>query len=397
MRQLPNGYWVVLQDGDAIYLSSPGSSPEGDRPFLDRFDLKTLKAERLFRSDRAGYEMFVSWLDLPSRQMITRRESPTEPPNFFVRTIGAPLAASPGAQPAAPGEAAFASTSRAVTHLPDPAPAVRAIKKRLVRYKRADGLDLSFTLYLPPGYQEGTRLPTVVWAYPLDYADAKVAGQVVGSTQRFTTLGWPLQLFFLLDGYAVIDNPSLPVVGDANKIYDTYMDQLVMGAKAAVEKAVELGVTDPDRIGVTGHSHGGLMTVNLLAHSDLFRAGIARSGAYNRSLTAFGFQSERRSLWEAQDVYIKVSPFFSADKVKSPLLLIHGEADVNPGTVPLQSEKLFEAIRGTGGTARLVMLPYESHHYAAMESTEHVLAEMLAWFDRYVKNAPPRAPAAGKP
>ncbi len=398
MRPLPSGYWVVAQDGDAIYLSSVGSSPEGDRPFLDRLDVKTLRTERLFRSDRASFESFVAWLDLPSRQMITRHESPTDPPNFFVRTVGARIVdGQPGAQPVGGGEAAFASTARAITHLPDPAPAVRGIKKRLVRYKRADGVDLSFTLYLPPGYQEGTRLPTIVWAYPLDYADAKVAGQVTGSPQRFTVLGWPLQLFFLLQGYAVVDNPSLPVVGDANKIYDTYMEQLLMGAKAAVDKAVELGVADPDRIGVTGHSHGGLMTVNLLAHSDLFRAGIARSGAYNRSLTAFGFQNERRSLWEAPDVYLKVSPFFAADKVKSPLLLIHGEADVNPGTVPLQSEKLFEAIRGTGGTARLVMLPFESHGYTAMESTEHVLYEMLSWFDRYVKNAPPRSPPAAKP
>ncbi len=384
-RPLPNGSWVVQQEGDAIFLSSLGSSPEGDRPFLDRFDVKTRKTERLFRSDRTSYELFFGWLDVASRRMITRRESPTDPPNFFVRTVGAPLPGAPA------GEAAFASTARAITHLPDPAPAVRGIKKRLVQYKRADGVDLSFTLYLPPGYQEGTRLPTVFWAYPLDYADAKVAGQVTGSPQRFTVLGWPLQLFFLLGGYAVIDNPSLPVVGDAGKIYDTYMEQLVMGAKAAVDKAVELGVTDPDRIGVTGHSHGGLMTVNLLAHSDLFRAGIARSGAYNRSLTAFGFQNERRSLWEAPDVYLKVSPFFAADKVKAPLLLIHGEADVNPGTVPLQSEKLYEALRGTGGTARLVMLPHESHWYRSMESTEHVLYEMLSWFDRYVKNAPPRA------
>ena len=218
---------------------------------------------------------------------------------------------------------------------------------------------------------------------------------MIGSTQRFTSIGWPLQLFFLLDGYAVIDNPSLPVVGDTNRIYDTYMEQLVAGAKAAVDKAVELGVVDRDRIGVTGHSHGALMTVNLLAHSDLFRAGVARSGAYNRSLTAFGFQNERRTLWQATDVYVKVSPLFHADKIKLPLLLIHGAADANPGTVPLQSEKLFEAIRGNGGTVRLVMLPFESHGYAAMESTEHVLYEMLTWFDRYVKNAPPRPRLAG--
>ena len=389
MRRLPNGFEVMEQKGDAIYLAGLGASPEGDRPFLDRFDLKTLRAERLFRSEKTAYESFAAWFNVAAGQFITRHESPADPPNFFVRTLGKRFAGAPA------GEAGWISASRAITRMADPTPQLRGITKRLVKYTRADGVDLSFTLYLPPGYREGTRLPAVVWAYPLDYADPQMAGQVVGSTQRFTIIGWPLQLFFLLEGYAVIDNPSLPVVGDTNTIYDTYMEQLVAGAKAAVDKAVELGVVDRDRIGVTGHSHGALMTVNLLAHSDLFRAGVARSGSYNKSLTAFGFQNERRTLWEATDVYVKVSPFFHVDTIKAPLLLIHGAADANPGTVPLQSEKLFEAIRGNGGTVRLVMLPFESHGYTAMESIEDVLYEMLAWFDRYVKNAAPRQGAAG--
>jgi dipeptidyl aminopeptidase/acylaminoacyl peptidase len=214
---------------------------------------------------------------------------------------------------------------------------------------------------------------------------------VKGSTQRFTNFAFRDHLYFLLQGYAVIDNPLMPVVGDANKIYDTYMEQLIADAQAAVDKAVALGVVDRDRIGVTGHSHGGLMTANLVEHTELFRAGIARSGAYNRTLkTAFGFQNERRTLWEAPEVYSKVSPFFHADEMKAPLLLIHGEADANPGTVALQSEQFFEAIRGNGGVVRLVMLPFESHWYLSMESNEHVLYEMLSWFDRWVKNAPPR-------
>lgn len=389
MRALPNGFHVMEQKGDAIYLAGVGASAEGDRPFLDRFDVKTLKGERLFRSEKTAYESFAGWFNLATGQFITRHESPADPPNFFVRTLGKRGPVVP------PGEAEWLSASRAITHFADPTPQLRGITKRLVKYTRADGVELSFTLYLPPGYKEGTRLPAVVWAYPLDYADPQMAGQVVGSTQRFTIIGWPLQLFFLLEGYAVIDNPSLPVVGDTNTIYDTYMEQLVAGAKAAVDKAVELGVVDRDRIGVTGHSHGALMTVNLLAHSDLFRAGVARSGSYNKSLTAFGFQNERRTLWEATDVYVKVSPFFHAETIKAPLLLIHGAADANPGTVPLQSEKLYEAIRGNGGTVRLVMLPFESHGYTAMESTEDALYEMLAWFDKYVKNAPPRQAAAG--
>ena len=275
-----------------------------------------------------------------------------------------------------------------MTRIPDPTPEVRAIKKRLVTYKRADGLDLSFTLYTPPGYQEGTRLPTILYAYPLDYAQASVAGQVVGSQNTFTRLRQYRLL--LLAGYAIIDNASFPIVGDPKKAYDTYLEQLVADAKAAVDEGVRLGVVDPDRIGVTGHSHGAMMTVNLVAHSDLFRAGVATSGAYNKTLTPFGFQNERRSVWEATDVYLKVSPFFYAHKLKTPILIMHGTEDANPGTTPLQSTKLYEAVRGNGGTARLVMLPHEPHRYTAMESNQQEVYEMLRWFDTYVKNAASR-------
>jgi dipeptidyl aminopeptidase/acylaminoacyl peptidase len=383
-RVLANGVSVVRLQDDSIFLSGDGSSPDGDRPFLDRLDLKTLKTERLFRSDKAAYEYFLAFTGADTRTFLTRHQSVMDPPNVFLHTleisVGAP-----------PGEAAFASDAIAVTHIPDPTPQVRAIRKRLVRYKRADGLDLSFTLYTPPGYKEGTRIPTILYAYPLDYADPKTAGQVTGSQSTFTRL-YEYQLL-LLGGYALIDDASFPVIGDPKRAYDTYLEQLVADAKAAVDEAVRLGVADPDRIGVTGHSHGALMTVNLVAHSDLFRAGVATSGSYNKTLTPFGFQSERRSVWEAPDVYMKVSPFFSADKLKTPLLIVHGAEDANPGTTPLQASKLYEAIRGNGGTARLVMLPHEPHWYSAMESNEQLIYEMLRWFDKYVKNAPPRVAA----
>jgi len=388
-RCLDNGYWVFEQEGSTIWLAGGGASPEGDRPFLDRFDLETRTAERLFRSDRNAYESFRGWTDRRAGQFIVWRETPAEPPGYYVRTLGERRSDEPNE-----GEARWASSiTRTVTRFADPMPQIRGITKRLVTYEREDGLDLSFTLYLPPGYEEGTRLPAVFYAYPRDYSDPSAAGQVFGSTQRFTTITWQRELYFLLMGYAVIGNPTLPVVGDANRIYDTYMEQLLSGAKAAVDKAVEMGVVDPDRIGVMGHSHGGLMTVNLLTHSDLFRAGIAESGAYNRSLTSFGFQSERRTLWEATDVYVEVSPFFHADELDYPLLLVHGADDANPGTISMQSELLYEAIRGNGGTARLVMLPHESHSYVAEETILDVLAEEIAWFERYVKNAPPRTAA----
>ncbi len=385
-RQLADGAWVIRQDGDSIYLSGVGSSPDGDRPFLDRLDLRTQKSERLFRSDKDAYERFIGFTGADARTFLTSHQSVIDPPNVFLRHVEAPVAG------AAPGEAAYASTGRAITHVADPAPAVRAIRKRLVKYKRADGVDLSFTLYTPPGYVEGTRVPTILYAYPLDYADAAKAGQVSGSQATFTRLR-QYQLL-LLDGYAIIDRASFPVIGDPKKAYDDYLPQLVADAKAAVDEAVRLGVADPERVGVTGHSHGALMTVNLLAHSDLFRAGAATSGSYNKTLTPFGFQNERRSVWDAPDVYLKVSPFFSADKMKTPLLIVHGADDANPGTTPLQSQRLFEAIRGNGGTARLVMLPHEPHWYSAMESNEQLIYEMVNWFDKYVKNAPPRAPEA---
>lgn len=374
------GQRVVMQNGNWIYLNGAGASPEGDRPFLDRFNLQTLKSERLFRSDAKGYETFVALLDDNGTQFITRRETPTEAPNYFVRTSLTSTSA--------------AAAPRALTKFPDPMPQLRGIKKQLVTYKRADGVPCSFTLYLPPNYKEGTRLPTVVWAYPLEFNDANTAGQITGSTQRATSITGPSHLFFLLEGYAVLDNATMPVVGTPETVNNTYVEQIVMSAKAAIDKAVELGVTDPDRVGVGGHSYGAFMTANLLAHSDLFRAGIARSGAYNRTLTPFGFQNERRTIWEAPDLYIKVSPFMFASKINEPMLMIHGEADDNTGTFPIQSERMYQAIKGNGGTVRLVMLPHEAHGYAGRESIEDVLYEMISWFDKYVKNAPARSKEA---
>jgi dipeptidyl aminopeptidase/acylaminoacyl peptidase len=263
---------------------------------------------------------------------------------------------------------------------------LRGIRKQVVSYHRGDGQRLSFTLYLPPDYKEGVRLPTVFWAYPHEFADAGKAGQVYGSTNRFTTISGPSHLFFALLGYAVLDGANLPIVGkDLQTVNDTYIEQIVAGAEAVVNKAVEMGVTDRNRVGVGGHSYGAFMAVNLLAHSDIFRAGIARSGAYNRTLTPFGFQNERRTLWEAPEMYLKVSPFMLAHKIKEPILLIHGESDEN--VAAMQSERMYQAIKGTGGNARYVSLPFESHGYEARESVEHVLWEMIIWFDKHVKQA----------
>lgn len=377
-RILPNGFNAVRQNGDEIFMQGVGSSPQGDRPFFRTWNLKTNEIREIFRAGTEEYESFIAMTDDKGMNFITRKESISEPPNLFMRQV------------CPPGQICTALAFRPLTEFKDPSPQLRGIKKQLVTYKRADGVDLSFTLYLPPGYKEGTRLPAVVWAYPLEFTNAATAGQVTGATNRFTQIGGISHLFFLLQGYAVLDETTMPIVGDPETVNDTFVQQVVDSAKAAIDKGVEMGVVDRDRVGVGGHSYGAFMTANLLAHSDLFRAGLARSGAYNRTLTPFGFQSERRNFWEAKELYEKVSPFFFADKINEPMLMIHGEADNNQGTFPIQSERLFAAISGLGGNARLVMLPLESHGYSARESTEHTLYEMMQWFDKYVKNAKPR-------
>ena len=374
-EKLDNGKWVLRQEGDAVYFSGSGASSEGDRPFLDLRSTTSDEVERLFRASSDKYERFV---DFSGDQLIVRSESPTEVPNYLLATLGEAIEAETG-------EAERSHTRTPITAFEDPTPQLREIEKRIVRYEREDGVPLSFQLYLPPGYEEGQTLPTVLYAYPEEYSDASIAGQVAGSSKRFDRMGGTSPMFFLLQGYAVLNRTAMPMVGDPETVYDTFVEQLVDDAEAAVAKAIELGVADPDRIGVIGHSHGGLMVANLLAHTDLFAAGIARSGSYNKTNQPFGYQSERRSLFEAREQYIAVSPTFFADKVNEPVLVIHGEADSNPGTLTPQSEVFFEAVRGSGGTARLVLLPFEDHGYRAKESIEHVLWEQLRWFDMHVK------------
>jgi dipeptidyl aminopeptidase/acylaminoacyl peptidase len=364
---LKTGERVILQDRDWIYLSGAGSSPKGDHPFLDRMNLKTMKVERLWQCQDPAYETFVDFAGASRTKFVTSYETKVDPPNYYLYDVKS-------------------KKRTALTGFKDPAPQLTGIRKERITYKRADGLELSGTLYLPPGYKEGTRLPVVVWAYPMEYDSAATAGQVRGSVNRFTFFRGTSQLLFVTQGYAVLDNAEMPVVGTPETVNDTFVQQIVSNAEAAIRKLDEMGVGDPKRVGVGGHSYGAFMTANLLAHCDLFAAGIARSGAYNRTLTPFGFQSERRTLWEAPETYVKMSPFMFADKIKTPLLLIHGMADNNSGTFPIQSERLFAALKGFGATTRFVYLPYESHGYSARESVLDVLAEMFEWFDKYVKN-----------
>jgi dipeptidyl aminopeptidase/acylaminoacyl peptidase len=372
-RAMGSGVDAVRQVGDAIYLTGSGSTPDGDRPFLDRLDLKTLQKERLFQSSGDSYETVVGLITPDAARVVTRHESRTDPPNFYARDLKA-------------------NERVALTSYADPAPPLKGAKAEMVTYPRKDGVQLRATIYTPPGWTPAQgRLPALLWAYPREFTDPDTAGQVTGSPFRFTTPGWStLHLLFLMQGYAVIDDATMPIVGAGETANDTYVEQLVSSAQAAVDKAAAMGVVDPERVVVGGHSYGAFMTANLLAHSDIFRAGIARSGAYNRTLTPFGFQNEQRTFWEVPEVYMRMSPFANAHKINEPILLIHGEADDNSGTFPIQSERLYVALKGHGATVRYVTLPHEAHGYQARESVLHTVAEMLNWADQWAKNAKPR-------
>jgi len=362
-----NSCYCAARDGDFLYLSGKGASPRGEHPFLAKISLSNGEKTVLFQSEEQNYETFERFYHRDRDKLIIRSESIQSPPNYFLIDLRK-------------------KTRVQLTHNSDPTPQLRRFAKELVKYKRADGVELSGTLYLPAGYQEGTRLPLLLWAYPLEYTDNSVAGQVRGSPHRFTFFQGSTPLFFLTQGYAVLHNAAMPVVGNPETKNNTFVEQIVSSAQAAIEYLDRRGIIDRKKVAVGGHSYGAFMTANLLAHSRLFAAGIARSGAYNRTLTPFGFQNERRSFWEAPEIYIKMSPFTYADKIKDPLLLIHGDSDDNSGTFPIQSERLYDAIKGTGGTARLVMLPYEGHDYKSRESVLHVIAEMFEWGQRFVKN-----------
>ncbi len=371
-KRNPLGRSVLLtaEEGKTLYLLGSGASPEGDRPFLDILDLATLETERRFHSEAPYYEQPVTLLGGDLGRMLTRRESVEEPPNYFVRDLGQ-------------------GTLRQLTSFPHPTPQLVGLHKEQIRYPRKDGVMLTATLYLPPGYEaEQGPLPLLMWAYPQEFKSADAAGQVTDSPYRFARVGWWSPLLFLAAGYAVLDDPAMPIVGEGDEEpNDTFIDQLVASAQAAADEVVDRKVASPQRLAVGGHSYGAFMTANLLAHSDIFAAGIARSGAYNRTLTPFGFQSEERTLWEAPEIYFTMSPFMHAEKVNEPLLLIHGEADNNSGTFPMQSERYYNALKGHGATARLCFLPHESHGYRARESVLHMLWETEQWLDTYVKNA----------
>ncbi|MBL8860586.1 MAG: S9 family peptidase [Planctomycetes bacterium] len=365
------GRRIVRQRGPWFFRIGSGEEQGGARPFLDRERLDEPGArERLFQCASGEHERPLALVEDELgvvTSFVTRHESPRDPPNLRLRPLGAEVGA-----------------FERLTDFHDPAPIFRRVRKELVRYPRADGVQLSGTLHLPPDW-DGRRLPLVVWAYPREFVDADTASQVRGTPFDFTRVAGPSPLYFVLRGYAVLEGAEMPVVGHPETMNDRFLEQIGASAQAAIEHLDARGVCDPARVGIGGHSYGAFMAVALLATTGLFKAGIARSGAYNRTLTPFGFQSERRTLWEAPASYLKLSPLLDAHRIRAPLLLVHGAEDENSGTHPEQSARLFQAIRGTGGTARHVVLPHEGHGYRSREAVLHVLAEMFEWFDEHVR------------
>src|ERR1700677_4035622 len=323
----------------------------------------------LYRSSDPYYDEPIALLS--DSMVMIRRESQTMSPNYF----SAPLS---GGEPVQ------------LTHFPGRYDNIKMPTRQFLKYKRADGVDLTATLWLPNGYDKSQGpLPTLMEAYPAEFTSRATASQVSGSPNRYPVFAGGSHVYMVQDGYAILDNATIPIIGESGKeANDTYVEQLLAGAKAAIDEGAKLGVVDRNRVAVMGHSYGAFITANLLAHSDLFKAGIARSGAYNRTLTPFGFQNEDRTYWQAPEIYYKMSPFSYADKIKTPILLIHGEADDNTGTFPIQSERLFSALKGQGATVRFVLLPLEAHGYTARESVLDMFWEMNTWMNTYVKNPP---------
>lgn len=364
------GSSVLALDGDAAFLVGDGFSEKGQFPFVDKINLKTQEKQRLYQSEYTDKKEGLREYDPEKDEILVRIESPSEYPNYYFRGIKS-------------------GSLKQLTFFDNPFKSIQDVHKEVISYKRDDGLELSGTLYLPVGYdkEKKEKMPMIMWAYPTEFKDKSSAGQNTQNPNEFTFPYYGSMVYWVAKGYVVLDDASFPIIGEGDtEPNDSFRKQLVANAKAAIDAVDELGYIDRNKVAVGGHSYGAFMVANLLSHSDLFAAGIARSGAYNRTLTPFGFQQEERSYWEAPEVYYNMSPFMHADKMKTPLLLIHGEADNNSGTYPMQSERYFNALKGLGATVRLVILPKESHGYQAKESILHLLWEQDEWLDKYVKN-----------
>ena len=361
-------YVLALKNGKIFFLGD-GFTEQGQFPFLDQLNINTLEKKRLYESEYTDRMETLQRYDIGKDELLVRIQSPTDYPNYYFRYLDK-------------------NKLDQITQFDNPFKGLQNVYKDVIKYKREDGLDLSATLYLPADYNQNIKekLPMIMWAYPREFKDRSSASQTTQNPNKFTYPYWGSPIYWLTKGYAILDNVSFPILGiEDNEPNDDFRNQLVANAKAAIDAVDSMGFINKERVAIGGHSYGAFMVANLLSHSNLFAAGIARSGAYNRTLTPFGFQSEERNYWEAPEIYYQMSPFMHADKIKTPILLIHGEADNNSGTYPLQSERYFNALKGLGVTTRLVILPKESHGYRAKESILHLLWEQDQWLEKYIK------------
>ena len=374
MKKNEYGRYVLNIDNNKGYLIGEGYTKDGQFPFIDEFDFGTLKSKRMYTSNlKDKKEDILSLEDAKKGEVLVQIQSKNEFPNYYFRNIKSKKGLTP------------------ITTFQNPFESIKNVHKEVIKYQRKDGVELSGTLYLPAGYdkkKKTEKLPLLIWAYPAEYKDKNSAGQSSQNPNEFTFPYYGSFVYWVTKGYAVLDDAAFPIIGEGEtEPNDTFVEQLVANAEAAIDAVDNLGYIDRKRVAVGGHSYGAFMTANLLSYSDLFACGIARSGAYNRTLTPFGFQREQRNYWEAKDVYSKMSPFMNAEKMKTPMLLVHGEADNNPGTFTLQTERYFQALKGLGAPVRMVILPKESHSYVAKENILHLLWEQDQFLEKHLKTA----------
>jgi dipeptidyl aminopeptidase/acylaminoacyl peptidase len=378
------GRYVLAFENDNMFLLGSGFTEKGQFPFIDEFNVKTLKTKRLYQSAYTDKkEDLLSIEDFKNGKALVMLQSKTEYPNYYFRDFNKKNSVS------------------AITAFKNPFESIKDVYKEVIKYKRKDGVNLSGTLYLPAGYdrnKKDKKLPLLIWAYPEEFKDKSSAGQNNKNPNEFTFPNYGSFVYWAAKGYAVLDDASFPIIGEgATEPNDTFITQLVDDAAAAIDAVDKLGYINRKKVACGGHSYGAFMVANLLTHSDLFACGIARSGAYNRTLTPFGFQSEQRNYWEVPQIYNTMSPFMNAEKMKTPILLIHGEADNNPGTFTLQTERYFQALKGLGAPARMVILPKEAHGYVAKENIFHLLWEQDQFLERFLKNDEQKQEVIKKP
>jgi len=261
---------------------------------------------------------------------------------------------------------------------------------RVIDYQDDKGAPLRAALLLPAGYETGKRYPMITWVY------GGASGSAAVRTFGLDGQGIDNMQFFATRGFAVL-YPDTPLRTG------TPVQDLVKSVIPAVRKAVELGIADPARVGVMGHSYGGYSVLSLISHTNIFQAAIARAAQADLISAYLGFRDATGdavmiswaeqgpgrmggSLWDYRDRYIDNSPIFDMDHVRTPLLLLHGSQDQ---TVPSYlADQVFVALRRLGKDVTYVKYLREDHwegdwNFADMQDA---LNRILQFFDTHLKS-----------